>query len=368
MKRFGWIALAAAVLTGGCSDSRKESDSGQAESRPASAASAGVPGPGPATALEGARDYVRLLKARLPAEAAQTYWDWGVMLEAIFGEKLAKYSPPERQEMVRLMTGTAADLFAAPELVETMANGSYDPRAQGTLANGDQVIRLGIGGKTPDEDSVLIFRQIAGRWRVVDTGTMGEMLIQRERQAFAMTGPGMEPMAYVREMAAGMKKGIPRPAAEPPASGAATRTYEDGTLGLRVTYPALWQAEPGQTKEGTGFQAVLNEKAVTVGGWTFAVVPAPGVPSMDEYLKSFAQAIAVQARILEKGLTRLAGKPACFVTYRTPGDDSLTERALCVRLDAGRIIVFTESATSANWGRLAGTLAAITESVAFKAP
>ena len=156
-----------------------------------------------ATAADAAKDYTRKMVSSKPSEAVRSYWDMDAMLTGIFGEHLRRHDDKERAEMQRLLLEFIEKVYANPKVAQAMRSAKFE---NFTTAEGKSPDTATVSFDVRFDDKVipnsLEMRRVDGKWRVIDAGTNGRMMVPEIREQYLPQAKRVTPLQYIREMAA----------------------------------------------------------------------------------------------------------------------------------------------------------------------
>ena len=61
-----------------------------------------------------------MMQGEAPVKAVEEFWDFPEILSGMFGERLKKHTPAEREEMKTLLLGFLKKIYGNPQIAETM--------------------------------------------------------------------------------------------------------------------------------------------------------------------------------------------------------------------------------------------------------
>jgi len=165
--------------------------------------SAPAPQPPPATSLDAARDYARLMQSAQPADAVRTYWDIDGMLAAVFGEQLARLSDAERGEMRRLVLGFVEKVYANPAIAAAMKQSKFeDFKSSENKTAGVTAVTYNSRIQDKVIPNTLLMKQVDGSWRVLDAGANGRMMVPALRAEYERQAQRVTPLQFIKAMVA----------------------------------------------------------------------------------------------------------------------------------------------------------------------
>jgi ABC-type transporter MlaC component len=168
-----------------------------------------APGAGPGadkpaqTAIDAAKDYTAKMKSGQPAAAIQAYWDMDAMLGGMFGEHLRRHSDEERARMKQLLLEFVEKVYASPSIAQAMANAKFEdftvaedePRGATTVKFNWRLADKAIPNSVQ-------MKQSDGKWRIVDAGVNGRMMVPALRDGYLPKAEKVTPLQFVQGMVA----------------------------------------------------------------------------------------------------------------------------------------------------------------------
>jgi len=159
------------------------------------------------TALEAARDYIAMVKDDRSVDATLKYWNFEIIFQSVFGDDLAKLSEKERTEARELLVRFMKQVLTNPQVSKVMASSAYEdfhaaPAGDGRTAVSFLVVLADGSRRIPN---TMVFQPAGGKWRIVDMGNSGRMLVVDLVSAYGTwrkAKPKGSPLDYVREMVA----------------------------------------------------------------------------------------------------------------------------------------------------------------------
>jgi hypothetical protein len=129
------------------------------------------------TAVEAAKRYTSLMQGDQPIKAIETFWEFGEMFQTMFGERLARSSQAEREEMKKLLLGFFRKIYSNPQIVEVMKKATFSDFASKEPKDGKTVVTFNARIGDDKLPNMLVFKQLVGKWRVVDAAASNQPLI-----------------------------------------------------------------------------------------------------------------------------------------------------------------------------------------------
>jgi hypothetical protein len=158
----------------------------------------------PPTALQVARKYARQLKDGDPVDAVRRYWDLDMTLDSAFGKALTNVTAADRQEMKRLLLEYVERVYTDPDLAARLTQATLEgfrakehegpPRTATVnyylIFKGDRTLCTVLMRQSADQ-----------RWRIMDGGAMGRMLVPGIRKEYNGQADRMTPLEFMQELA-----------------------------------------------------------------------------------------------------------------------------------------------------------------------
>ena len=189
------IAVAVAVLLG-CA-----ACPALAQDTPAPAPPAQPPRPAETSAVDAARDYTRRMKSDQPAGAIRTYWDMDAMLEGMFGEHLRRHSDKERAEMQRLLLTFVETVYANRDIAQAMKQAEFEEFSSDEDKQRETTtVRFNVRIQDKVIPNALQMKQADGKWRIIDAGANGRMMVPNLRSQYETQAQRVTPLEYIKMM------------------------------------------------------------------------------------------------------------------------------------------------------------------------
>jgi hypothetical protein len=155
------------------------------------------------TPLEMAQRYTDMLMVGDAGTAVDYYWDLDAIFKAAFGEHLKRLQPAEYDEMKQLMRDFLQRHNGSPRNLAVLKMSKYEDfrvrERSGTPKTALITYNLVIAKKERVLTS-LIVRLTEGRWRVIDGGVAGKMIVSQMRAEYKPRAEQMTPLEYSRAM------------------------------------------------------------------------------------------------------------------------------------------------------------------------
>lgn len=155
------------------------------------------------TPLEMAQNYTAMLMAGDAGEALDLYWDLDAIFESAFGVHLKRLEPAEYDEMKRLMRDFLQRHSGSPRNLAVQRLSKYEDfrvrERSGTPKTALITYNLVIARRERVLTS-LIVRLTDGRWRVIDGGVGGKMIVSQMRAEYRPRAQDLTPLQYTRAM------------------------------------------------------------------------------------------------------------------------------------------------------------------------
>ena len=187
--------LAVPVASRGAVDEKRPTDAPPANRAPARDPSA-------KSAAQVAQEYAETLRSGDAVKAVKTYWDFDAMMRRAFGEHLKRNSDAERAEMRRLLLGFIQTIYSNPELRRVMARARFGKFEEKEEADGTTTVNYtaAFDGQAPIPNAVRM-QKVDGRWRVIDAGARGDMMVGTIRKEYLAQANRITPLQYMRALA-----------------------------------------------------------------------------------------------------------------------------------------------------------------------
>jgi ABC-type transporter MlaC component len=153
------------------------------------------------TPVDAAKDYTQKMKAAQPTAAIRAYWDMDAILAGIFGEHLRRHNDEERAEMKRLLLEFLEKVYANPKVAQAMKDATFaDFTVTDDPVRGTATVDFTVRFKERTIPNSLLMKQTEGKWRVVDAGANGRMMVRSIRSQYEPQAQKVTPLQYVKEM------------------------------------------------------------------------------------------------------------------------------------------------------------------------
>ena len=155
-----------------------------------------------ADAVDAARDYTQKLKSAKPVEAVRAYWDMDGMMSSIFGEHLRRHSEQEREEMQTTLLGFIEKIYTDPNIVKAMRQASLEDFESADGKEPGTVV-VSFNARFPDKvvPNALHMKQVDGKWRIIDAGANGRMMVPTIRAEYLPQAQRVTPLQYMKMLA-----------------------------------------------------------------------------------------------------------------------------------------------------------------------
>jgi hypothetical protein len=152
------------------------------------------------TPVQFAQRYATQLKDGDPVEALRNAWDFDALLESAFGEHLKQHSPEELEEMKQVLLTFCKNVHCDPYLAAVLTKVRLEGfRAREKAAQpGTFVVNYHLVIGDQRILNTIIIRQSGGRWRVIDAGAQGKMMVPALRAEYAQQAERITPLEYMR--------------------------------------------------------------------------------------------------------------------------------------------------------------------------
>jgi ABC-type transporter MlaC component len=153
------------------------------------------------TPVDAAKDYTQKMKSAQPAAAIRAYWDMDAILGGIFGEHLRRHNDEERAEMKRLLLEFLEKVYANPKVAQAMKDATFaDFTVTDDPARGTATVDFTVRFKERAVPNSLLMKQTEGKWRIVDAGANGRMMVRSMRSQYEPQAQKLTPLQYVKEI------------------------------------------------------------------------------------------------------------------------------------------------------------------------
>src|SRR5688572_4216720 len=114
------------------------------------------------TAVEAAKRYTSLMQGEKPINAIEAFWEFPEMFQTMFGERLARSSQAERDEMKKLLLDFFRKIYANPQIVEVMRKAKFSDFAGKEPKDGKTVVTFNARIGDEKLPNILVFKQLEG--------------------------------------------------------------------------------------------------------------------------------------------------------------------------------------------------------------